>query len=111
MDSAVSVRIPPCEHCGQYCRQVEYSNDEVWCQYCDRCGKNDHSEEDCTNCITSDCANEKNPESDMCESCSQTTCIVCGEAFTEEKPAVSLAVTMDPKNCPRYFCGVCNELL
>ena len=37
--------------------------------------------------------------------------VLCGEAFTEENPAVSLAVTMDLKNCPRYFCGVCNELI
>lgn len=105
-----TVKLPPCKDCGEYCRQVQESDGTVWCQFCDRCKHNDHCERDCTQCITSGCTNKKNPESDMCESCSQTTCIVCGEVFTEENPAVSRAVTMDPKNCPRYFCGVCNGL-
>ena len=34
-----TVKLSPCKDCNEYCRKVEDSDGEVWCQYCDRCVK------------------------------------------------------------------------
>jgi len=106
-----TVKLPPCNSCGNSCRQVEESDGTVCCQYCDRCGKNDHYEANCTQCITPGCANQKNPRSDMCKACSllrlKAHCIACEDKFTEKNPAVGSGLTIDPKDTT-FYCGKCN---